>query len=570
MPRILIFTATYNESDNITSLINEIKKFASSADILIVDDSSPDGTGLILKDLVNSIPGLSVITRPRKAGLGSAHMLAIKKAINENYDYIITLDADFSHHPKYLPEIIDNLNKGYQFVIGSRYTRGGRCDYGFLRQALSRSANKLAILLLGLPLKESTTSYRGFSVSTLRSLDLNCIRSTGYSFFVEFVYRISQVSDKLIEVPIHFEDRRAGTSKISKIEIFKGMFTLVRLSCDRALTFFGLRRSGKEQTEQIQPIQPCVVCGFTESTILFRSNSLTGHDDSQYQCTNTHHGTHGQISRCLGCGLIATNPQLPAAQIQALYADVEDKIYLENISARQKTFRYNLKRIKSYLPSAGNLLDVGTYCGVFLDAAKEEGYRVSGVEPSRWASAYSRNKGYDVFCGTLKDLPASNEKFDIITSWDVLEHVSNPMQELCEVNNRLRIGGVFAFSTLHMENWFPKLMGERWPWYMDMHLYYFTNSILKHMLSQTGFEVINQKPYCHIITGEYLVRKLQSLGVPMKWLTGGNTGRLLRKIYVPFRFGDIQVTVARKIKDIPAAYDDSDALDHSLKIAANT
>jgi 2-polyprenyl-3-methyl-5-hydroxy-6-metoxy-1,4-benzoquinol methylase len=175
---------------------------------------------------------------------------------------------------------------------------------------------------------------------------------------------------------------------------------------------------------------------------------------------------------------------------------------------------------------------------------------VAGVEPSRWASAYCQAKGLDVKCGTLRDLPALENEFDILTSWDVLEHVSDPMQELAETNNRLKLGGIFAFSTLHMDNWFPKLAGERWPWYMDMHLYYFTNSILKYMLEQSGFEVIAQKPYCHIITGEYLVRKLSSMGLPLTWIHGSRLEKLLKKFYIPFRFGDIQVTIARKVQTI--------------------
>jgi dolichol-phosphate mannosyltransferase len=212
----LIFTATYNEADNIGELIEAISSYAPEADILVVDDASPDNTGGLLERLAGGNPRLRVVHRPRKAGLGSAHMLAMKRAISEGYDALVTMDADFFHNPSYLPMLLMKLQGGEDFVIGSRYTQGGGCDYGFLRQLLSRGANTVAIWLLGIRLKESTTSYRAFRVSTLKRLSIDEIRSTGYSFFVETVYRIGRLTDRIAEIPIHFEDRRAGTSKISK------------------------------------------------------------------------------------------------------------------------------------------------------------------------------------------------------------------------------------------------------------------------------------------------------------------------------------------------------------------
>ena len=568
MAKILIFTATYNESDNITSLIKDINSYAPGADILVVDDASPDGTGQILDDLTQEFPQLQVAHRPRKAGLGSAHMLAMKRAIEGGYDFLVTMDADFSHHPKYLPEIIEKLTAGTDFVIGSRYVTGGKSDYGFLRQLLSRGANTFAITLLGLPLKETTTAYRGFRTSLLKKLDLDSIRSTGYSFFVEFVYQITRSGSQSAEIPIHFEDRRAGSSKISKIEILKGVFAVIRLFADRVLRSLGLKKDGTSQENCKQPTRPCPVCEFEENTVMFYSTSSTGKDGAEYQCTNTYHASHGQIVRCLGCGLIYTNPQLPAEDIEALYADVEDAVYLDNIRARIKTFEYNLSRIKSVLPSQGKLLDVGSYCGIFLKVAENKTeYTVAGVEPSRWAVEYCTRQGLSAFCGTLKDLPTSERNFDIITSWDVLEHVCDPMAELAEVNQRLRVGGVYAFSTLHVDNWFPKLVGERWPWYMDMHLYYFTNSILKHMLERNGFELIRVQPYCHIITGEYFLRKMDSLGVPFaSALRNTLLGRKLKDIYIPFRFGDIQLFVARKVRAVSDVHESIAVEDRQLSV----
>lgn len=231
--RPLIFTATYNEAENIGALVRQCLAAVPSADMLVVDDNSPDGTGVLLDRLAREHLGrLFVLHRPRKLGLGTAHKLAFQYALERDYDALVTMDADFSHHPRYIPEMLSRLRTS-DFVIGSRYAPGGRCDYGFVRTAISRSANVCARLLLGLRLKETTTSFRGFTRRTLERLPVDSIRSEGYSFFFESLYVTSRVVTSLAEIPIHFEDRRAGQSKISKREIRNGVLNLGRLFLSR-------------------------------------------------------------------------------------------------------------------------------------------------------------------------------------------------------------------------------------------------------------------------------------------------------------------------------------------------
>ena len=144
------------------------------------------------------------------------------------------MDADFSHHPRYLPALADMLEH-HEFVIGSRYAEGGSCEYGPARMLLSRVANTLARSLLGLPLREVTTSYRAFRRTLIERLDTGRIASDGYSYFVESMFQVSQLTTEMAELPIRFEDRRRGSSKISKTEIWRGMTTLFRLTCARVL-----------------------------------------------------------------------------------------------------------------------------------------------------------------------------------------------------------------------------------------------------------------------------------------------------------------------------------------------
>jgi dolichol-phosphate mannosyltransferase len=235
---VLVFTATYNEADNIASLVEAVFQALPCCEMLVVDDNSPDGTGQLLDDLAAREPRLHVIHRPGKNGLGTAHKLAFRYALEHAYDALVTMDADFSHDPAALPEMVRQLEQA-EFVIGSRYTRGGSSEQTLPRVVLSRSANSLTRVLLGIPVRETTTSYRGFQRSLMRRLDLDTIRSEGYSFFVESIYQVKRrarttgATAAMAEFPIRFADRRAGLTKISRKEIWRGVTTLARLAAQR-------------------------------------------------------------------------------------------------------------------------------------------------------------------------------------------------------------------------------------------------------------------------------------------------------------------------------------------------
>ena len=225
MPKTLIFSATYNEKDNIKELIKKINRYNKILDILIIDDNSPDKTGEILKELKKKNKNLNYIFREKKSGLDSAHKLAYDFAIKNKYSKLITMDADLSHDPREIPKIIELLDD-HEFVIGSRYMEGGNCEMQGLRLLMSIIGNKVIRLVLKLKCNEFTTSYRGFNIEKLQNFNLNIVKSKGYSFFMETVYRISQKGFKVQEIPINFKNRTKGQSKIPKIEIFRTLKNL--------------------------------------------------------------------------------------------------------------------------------------------------------------------------------------------------------------------------------------------------------------------------------------------------------------------------------------------------------
>tara|TARA_B100000035_G_scaffold313820_1_gene328425 strand:- start:3613 stop:4314 length:702 start_codon:yes stop_codon:yes gene_type:complete len=228
MTKNLIFSATYNEKDNIEELIEKINRYSSNSDIFIIDDNSPDGTGNILNKLKKENSNLDFLVREGKLGLDTAHKYAYDYAIKNGYEKLITIDADLSHDPKEIPIFINLLDE-HEFVIGSRYSKGGKCEMPLLRLFLSIIGNKIIKFVLKVNCSEFTTSYRGFNLLKLNNFHLKEVKSKGYSFFMESIYHLNKNNYKILEVPIYFKNRSAGKSKIPKIEIFRTLKNLLLL-----------------------------------------------------------------------------------------------------------------------------------------------------------------------------------------------------------------------------------------------------------------------------------------------------------------------------------------------------
>jgi len=228
-----VIIPTYNESDNIVTLVEEILGLRAVAHIIIVDDNSPDGTGHIAGELAKQYHEVHVIHRPGKLGLGTAYIAGFKFALTLPTDCIVTMDADFSHHPRYIPSLIAPT-RVYDLNIGSRYVDGGgTINCNLWRRFLSRAGNTVARLTLGLQASDCTAGFRCYRRQVLEAMDLDSIFSSGYSFLVEMLYRCQQLGYRVGEVPIIFENRRKGTSKISRNEIWKAAYTVLRLGWER-------------------------------------------------------------------------------------------------------------------------------------------------------------------------------------------------------------------------------------------------------------------------------------------------------------------------------------------------
>ena len=299
-PRVVIFTATYNEVDNIEPLLDRIWAVNPAAVALVVDDHSPDGTGALLDRIASSETRLHVVHRPGKLGLGTAHQLAMLFAIMNDFDILVTMDADLSHDPSDIPKMIDKLDAA-DFVIGSRYMPGGSCDYTGYRRFVSVAANGAARFLLGIPLHEFTTSYRAFRVRQLAMVNFAKMHNNGYSFFMESVYRLRQAGLSVAEVPIHFRDRTAGQSKIPRFEILNGILKLLHLSVSKML-----RRRMPTPLPRIQ-----ATCANCHSAFLFEfPPRLRGRKSGCLNAGSDVATGHGALmtAKCLQCGCVQEVP----------------------------------------------------------------------------------------------------------------------------------------------------------------------------------------------------------------------------------------------------------------------
>jgi glycosyltransferase involved in cell wall biosynthesis len=214
--RALVVIPTYNEADSVLGVIERVLAADPRADVLVVDDGSPDGTAKLVAERAAGEPRLHLLERDAKQGLGAAYRAGFAWGLDRGYDALVEMDADLSHPPDRLPALLDGLAEA-DLVIGSRYVPGGRTvNWSPLRKAISRGGNAYVRLALGLPVHDSTAGYRAYRRQVLEALPVSAVRSNGYSFQVEMAHRTWQEGFRVLEVPITFTERATGVSKMSK------------------------------------------------------------------------------------------------------------------------------------------------------------------------------------------------------------------------------------------------------------------------------------------------------------------------------------------------------------------
>ncbi len=295
----------------------------------------------------------------------------------------------------------------------------------------------------------------------------------------------------------------------------------------------------------------CNLCGADDAFVRFPSTLPNGeHDDWRaYACTSNGYGRHGPIAQCRRCGLVYAVPRPSTQAVLETYTAVEDPLYQEEREGRVLTFEHHLRPLERFTgpPAQRRLLDVGAYTGVFVEIATRHGWNAWGVEPSAWAVEQSRQRGLNMVSGTLETAGLDDNSFDVITLWDVIEHLTDPQSTLQEAWRILTPGGALIVHTIDMDSAFARALGPRWPWLMEMHLYYFSRRTLRAMLEQTSFEVAWMGAQGRYLRAGYLANRLAALfaplGRPVEWLV---TTLQARQIPLHVNLGDLFTVYARK------------------------
>jgi len=507
----VIIIPTYNERGNIAQIISEIFKLLPEIFILVVDDNSPDGTASIVKSLQKDFPNLSLLLRDKKEGLGRAYINAFEEILKDkNVKKIVMMDADFSHNPKYLTEML-KVADNFDVVIGSRYIKGGKTEgWELWRRILSRGANFYCQFVIRLPIFDYTSGFNVINTDFLRKIDFSKIDISGYAFLIELKYLLWKEDASLKEIPIILKNRRGGESKIASYVIGEGILAPWKMI---------FKKINKN----------CPLCNKETAIFFTKKNSYT-------------------FYKCRDCGLIFIFPVLEnhlkiysqdyfsGAQKGFGYVDYEiDK------KAMSSTLNFYLDKIEKFIPNNGKLLEVGTATGFFMELAKQRGWKVQGLEISEYAAQKAREKGLNVVTGTLESANFKEGSFNLITFWDIVEHLSNPKLTLSLAYRILEKDGVIAINTPDSESFIAKLLNRRWHLMIPPeHLFLFNPKNLGSLLKEIGFEILFVGKIGKKFTLQYATQILantQKLFI-FNWMAKFFRNNFLGKLIIPFNLRD--------------------------------
>lgn len=283
----------------------------------------------------------------------------------------------------------------------------------------------------------------------------------------------------------------------------------------------------------------CYLCGGGQLQLKFRERLAPADAEAgseAYRCTSFGHGTHPPIWKCRSCGMLFQSPMRDSAELLDEYRLVEDPTYEDERDARYQTFRNVLGAVG---PGQGRtLLDVGAYCGYFLDVARQAGFEPEGLELSKWASDRARSLGFEVHAEALADRAASGQRYDTVTMWDVIEHMADPRAELQAAFQLIEPGGSLFLSTIDAGSPVARAMGRSWPWLMDMHLYYFDRSTITELLHEVGFQAVSIGNYTHYVSARYLMAKVEALAGPLGPVVAATARLVAGGWRIPVNLGD--------------------------------
>lgn len=466
MNNTVILIPTYNEKENIAQIIPGIFAFEPDVSVMVIDDNSPDGTAEEVEKMQQKYPKLSLYKRTKKEGLGRAYMDAFKKVLQEKPEtkLICTMDADLSHDPKYLPNIFEATKKN-DYIIGSRYVPGGNIvGWEFHRKLLSYLGNHYVRLVTRIPTHDCTSGFACISTNLLHKIDFSDFDTSGYAFLMYLKYKAWKNGARIHEVPICFKNRITGESKITMNIIQEGLLLPWRLIA-------------KNKTNKSEKII-CPQCKNKTGYYWFEKNKT-------------------KINKCKKCRLIFIYPipnNLNEIYSENYFCGAGSGFGYINYDADKteetEEFKKYLDKIENYYPNKGNMLDVGAATGSFLSAAKNRGWSVAGAEISEYAAEQGRKKGLDIKTGIIENCNFAPNTFDVITMWDVFEHLPDPDKTISYIYNLLKPNGLLVMNSPDAGSIYARIMGKHWALIIPPeHLHLFNKKNAETLLNKCGFHI---------------------------------------------------------------------------------
>jgi len=370
-------------------------------------------------------------------------------------------------------------------------------------------------------------------VLKLKEIDLSKLKNNGYSFFMESIYYFSRLNLSIKEMPIIFNDRLHGSSKIPKFEILNAIKTIFTIP----FKYYSIKDFNHRSDN-------CPICKF-EYTILIYKRKISN-INATYSCTSLDHSAKPSVFKCLGCGIYFLPKEEIPGHLELCYEEVIDTNYIQNINSKEKTFKNAFSKIvKKYISDKSNILEIGSYCGIFLDILNKNNISAIGIEPSKWAVDYARNNNVlNIINSNIENFynNVSNEKYNIIIAWDVIEHISDPLL-IFKLGIKVQKGGDYiVISTIDIESSIAKILGYRWPWIMNMHIFYFGSKSLEYCANTIGYKLIEVGNYTHFTGILYAIKKIVSLFCNLNIINNLNL-----KINIPITLGDVKYYVFKKL-----------------------
>lgn len=495
-PSVVVTMPAYQAGQTLEPTVRAVPEELVGS-LIVVDDASTDDTVSVAEGM-----GLQVVVHPENRGYGGNQKTCYQTALSAGADVVVLLHPDHQYDPRMVPLLIAPILSGdADMTFGSRFAglsdplAGGMPLYRFIGNRTTTIAQNLA---LGARFSEMHSGMRAYTRDCLLTLPfLNY--SDDFDFDSRFLVDAVARGIRVVEVPIPTR----YTIESSSISISRSLRYVSRSLMHAAASGLrngrrgrrspvtGPRTRGRKLGDGHLVLKNCDLCGHERHSLVYPANVDVPPSSTEFACTAEVTGEHDDIVQCRSCSLVSSQSPLDPDEILAGYQGSIDEHYLDEEEARRHLFRWVLDRASGYALPGRRLLEIGSNQGLFLDEARDYGFDVQGVEPSRDAAQKARDRfGLPVETKALEDLELPEASADAIFLLDVLEHLTSPREALQRFRHTLHPEGVLVLATTNVDSLHSRLRGSEWPWFLRAHLFHFSPPTLRMYLQSTGFRMV--------------------------------------------------------------------------------